>query len=156
MHSKIYQISTSPIEDDFLTPSSLYDNSSDFADYIGDEYPEKERLEAAECLAEILPELFNYVGEGTLVYKGMNNFLQDWADEIKRQASEMTADNILKDIRLFKLSKLTDATHRGLYSRFYIEDWNGLAGPASDLIEFLARKKEGTLLYVGAVIDFHF
>lgn len=157
MHGKIYQIGLKQIsKEDYVSPTDFYENSSDFADYIGDEYPEKERLEDVEHLAEIFPELFDYVGDGTLQYKGMGTFLQDWVDEIKRQASEMTADNILKDIRLFKLSKLTDTTHRGLDSRFYIEDWNGLAGPASDLIEFLAKQKEGTLIYVGSVIDFHF
>jgi len=157
MHDKIFQIGLKPIsKEDYVSPMAFYENSSDFADYIGDEYSEKERLETAEHLAKIFPELLDYVGDGTLQYKGMGTFLQDWVDEIKRQASEMTANNILKDIRLFKLSKLTDTTHRGLNSRFYIEDWNELAGPATDLIEFLARQKEGTRLYVGAVIDFHF
>lgn len=157
MHSKIFQIGLKPIsKEDYVSPMDFYENSGDFADYIGEEYPEKERLNATEYLAEIFPELLDYVGDGTLRYKGMGTFLQDWADEIHSLAGEIKADNILKDFHRFRLSELTERTHKGTHSRFYIEDWNGCASPASDLIEFLGKQKEGTLLYVGAVIDFHF
>lgn len=157
MHSKIYQIGLKPMSvDDYVHPDEFYENSDDFADYIGDEYPEKERLEAAEYLAEIFPELLDYVGDGTLRYKGMGTFLQDWADKIHSLAEEIKADNIIKYPHRVRLSLLTENTHKEINSRFYIEDWNGYAGPSSDLIEFLAKQKDGTLIYVGSVIDFHF
>ena len=157
MHSKIYQIGLEPIsKENYISSTDFYENSGDFADYIGDEYPEKERLEAAEGLAELFPELFDYVGDGTLRYKGMGTFLQDWADKIHSLAGEITKDNIIKGLHRFLLSCLTERTHKEINSRFYIEEWNGYAGPAADLIEFLGKQKEGTLLYVGAIIDFHF
>ena len=157
MHGKIYQIGLKPMNvDDYVHPDEFYENSNDFADYIGDEYPEKERLEASEYLAESLPELFDYVGDGILRYNGVGTFLQDWADKIHGLAGEINADNIIKYPHRVRLSLLTEDTHKKINSRFYIEDWNGYAGPASDLIEFLAKQKEGTLIYVGNVIDFHF
>ena len=157
MHSKIYQIGLKPIsKEDYVSSTDFYENSDDFADYIGDKYPEEERLEAAENLAGIFPELFDYIGDGSLRYKGMGTFLQEWADKIHSLAGEITKDNIMKGLHRFRLSRLTATTHKEINSRFYIEDWNGCAGPASDLIEFLGCQKEGTLLYVGAVIDFHF
>lgn len=157
MHSKIYQIGLKPMTvDDYVHPDEFYENSNDFADYIGDEYVEEDRLEAIEYLAEFFPELFCYVGDGALQYKGMGTFLQEWADKIHSLAGEITKDNIMKGLHRFRLSRLTATTHKEISSRFYIEQWNGCAGPASDLIEFLGSLKEGTLLYVGAVIDFHF
>lgn len=157
MHSKIYQIGLKPInKEDYASSTDFYENSGDFADYIGDEYPEKERLEAVEGLAEILPEFFDYVGDGTLRYKGMGTFLLDWTKEIKRQANEMTAENVLEDARRYKMSYIMSRTHRDIELRFYIEDWSGCAEPLGEFVKYLSMIKEGTRLYVGAVIDFHF
>ena len=157
MHSRIFQISTRPIEDDFLTPSSLYDNSSDFADYIGDELEGNERLECIEHLAETLSDLFDYdKADGTLIYKGLGTFLDDWANAIKEQANAINADNILKNLNLYKLESILNRTHRNIYYRFYSEDYNNYAGPASDLIEWLNTLEKGTRLYIGSVIDYHF
>lgn len=157
MHSKIYQIGLRPVNvDDYVHPDEFYENSSDFADYIGDEYPEKERLEAAECLAETIPELFDYVGDGALRYKGMGTFLLDWTKEIKRQANEMTAESVLEDARRYKMSYIMSRTHLDIELRFYIEDWSGCAEPFGEFVKYLSTIKDGARLYVGAVIDFHF
>lgn len=157
MHSKIFQIGLMPIkEDEFVSPSGFYENSSDFADYIGEEFCGKDRLESIEYLAESLSELLDYKGDGILVYKGMGTFLTEWVNAIQDKADSLLTDNILQDVNLYRIKHLTDRTHKDLNYRFYLDEWNGWAGPASDLIEFLNTLKEGTLLYVGAVIDYHF
>ena len=52
-HSKIYQISSKPIaEDEYASPSDFYENSGDFADYIGDEMKGDDRRECIESLAD--------------------------------------------------------------------------------------------------------
>ena len=157
MHSKIYQISLKPLEkEDYLKPSDLYENSQDFADYIGDEFEGDSRIECIEYLSECLSEFFDYVGNGTLLYKGMGDFLTDWVEQIKLLADSITPENVLKELNLYYLSSVTEKTHKNMSSRFYIEDYNCFAGPLSDLVEFLATRKEGEKIYVGSVIDYHF
>ena len=156
MHSTIYQISDKPIEiDNFLYSEYFYDNSNNFADYIGDEYKDERRTEKIEDFAEYYKDLFDLDGE-VLVFKGLGSFLNDWAEAIKKAASELTADNILKGLNLYHLGGMTERTHLDTYSRFYIEDWNNCAGDFGDFISWLSHLDVGTRLYFGALIDFHF
>lgn len=157
MHSKIFQLGTTPITpDEYVRPSNFYENSSGFADYIGGELNDKERKVYCQYLAEALPELFDHIDDYTLRYKGMGTFLEEWVNAIQEMANSLSTDNILQELNLYRMKLLTYNTHRNLDYRFYLDEWNGWAGPASDLIEFLNTLKEGTLLYVGAVIDYHF
>ena len=58
MHSNIYQISSKPIcPDDYASPDMYYDNSSDFADYIGDAYEGEEREERIENFGRIISDV---------------------------------------------------------------------------------------------------
>lgn len=156
MHSKIFQIGLEPIDnDEKLTPVSLYDNSSDFADYIGDEVTGKNRLELIKMMASTFEELFDCKGD-VLIFKGMGTFLEDWAKAIQQAANNLNANANDWQLKMYGVAKLTERTHKDSYSRFYMEDWNCYAGPASDLIEFLTTLEKGTKLYVGAVIDYHF
>lgn len=161
MHSKIFQVGTKPIsKDDYASPSDFYDNSSDFADYIGEPIDDNEREEYVGYLAHALRGVFKPAGRDCLVYLGddaLNAFLQEWADDIRRQANELTAENIMKDVRLYNIRATTKETHRLEDFRIHIEEWNGWAGPFGDIIEFANNQlKEGDKIYVGAIIDYHF
>lgn len=161
MHSRIFQVSSEPIgKDEYVSPSDFYDNSNDFADYIGDEIEGEGRDDSVGYLAHELEGVFTAVGRDHLVYLGddaLREFKQKWADSIKAQAAELTADNILSDARLYRISLSTEETHVDSSYRFYIEEWNGYAGPFSDIIEWAAsRLHEGDSIYIGAVIDYHF
>jgi hypothetical protein len=161
MHSNIYQISSSPIsEDEYASPSRYYDNSGDFADYIGDAYEDDERLERIDNFANIIGDVFDYKGDGVFVYKGadaMRKFKQAWIDELKRQASELTADNMFVNLRLFHLEQLTKKTHVDASSRVDIDSWaGGVAYPLGELYEWANSKlNKGDRIYIGAVIDYH-
>jgi len=160
-HSNIYQISRKPIDkDDYKTSSEYYDNSSDFADYIGDELEGELRDKAISELAELIKDVFEYIGDGVFVYRGkrfMQGFKQDWADEIKHLAEEMTADNMTKNQRLYNIGQTTLETHLRSDCRVDLVDWcNGVANPLGELFEFADYKlRKGCKLYVGAVIDYH-
>lgn len=155
MHSKIFQISISPITN-LLTPSALYDNS-EFADYIGDVMEGKERLGCIENLVATLSENFDYDRQSdTLIFKGMGSFLNEWANAIKEKTETITADNILSWDSISKIGRMASDTHKFLSERFYIEDYNGFAEPAYDLFAFLSNFEEGTRLYIGSVIDYHY
>lgn len=158
MHSKIFQISSKPIDrDDYKCPDDYYDNSSEFADYIGDEMKGERREECIGYLALNLSDLFSYDGEA-FVYKGndaMHAFNKKWIDAIKESAGDLTDENLL--FNLYRLRKLTKSTHKESSFRFDIEEWNGWAGPMYDIVDYAAsRLKEGDRIYVGAVIDYHY
>lgn len=161
MHSKIFQISSKPIsKDEYTSSETYYDNSSSFADYIGEEVEDwEQRDNCVGYLAHDLRGLFTAVGRDHLVYLGedaLHSFLQEWADDIKARAAELTADNILANQRLWNLRATTNETHRCSSYRVHIEEWNGYAGPFKDIIEWAANElKEGDSIYIGAIIDYH-
>ena len=162
MHSKIFQISSKPIsKDEYTSPETYYDNSSSFADYIGEEVEDEERRD--ECVGYLAHELrgvFTAVGRDHLVYLGKDalySFLQEWSDDIKAKTAGLTADNILSNQRLYNLRATTNETHRRSECRVHIAEWNGWAGPFMDIIEWAANElKEGDSIYIGAIIDYHF
>lgn len=160
MHSKIFQISKSPIDkEDYASPCYYYDNSDEFADYIGDEEEGEFREDCIKYLAKWLSDLFSYDGKA-FVYKGkdaLQEFKRKWAEAIKDLASGLTADNILSDGNINKLKALARETHLDTSFRFDIEEWNGWAGPMHDLIDYAEYNlKSGDRIYIGAVIDYHY
>lgn len=162
-HSRIYQVSSKPIKKyDYATPDEFYENSSDFADYIGDEQKGDDRKEDIKRLADVLSDLFTLDEKGeALVYKGddaMQKFKEAWADAIRNAAQDITADNVLESSLRWKVRSICEKTHLQTPRRMKIEEWNGWAGPMGDLIEWVAYKKfkAGKKLYIGAVIDYHY
>lgn len=156
MHSNIFQVSATPISyDNFLTSEYFYEDAHDFADYIGDEYEDEARTEKIQLFAKHYKDLFDLDGE-VLVFKGLGSFLHDWAEALKEAANKLNEDNILKELNLYRLERLTQTTHTDNDARFFIDDWNNYAGDFGDFISWLSRLEVGTRIYFGAVIDFHF
>lgn len=161
MHSKIFQVSIQPIEvDDYCSSDDFYENN-DFADYIGDVLEGDDRKACIGYLADTLKDLFAYDPNlETLTYKGegaMEAFKKAWAACLHEEAAKVTADNILDLLPLIHVSRTCEETHLGTSYRFYIENYNGYAAPAIDLIEYVADKmKAGDKLYIGAVVGYHF
>lgn len=162
MHSKIYQISNKPIDkEDYQSPETYWDNSGDFADYIGDEYEDEDRDEAIEYLADLLKDVFEHKGGGEFRYKGkeaMEKFKQAWADELRRQAGLLTPENLFRDQNLYKIRKVTEETHLSTSYRVDIADWaEDVAYPFGELFEYAASQlKKNDRIYVGAVIGYHY
>lgn len=159
MHGRIFQISTKPInKEDFCTSDYFYDNSSDFADYIGDEIEGKEREGDIKEFADLVSDVFTLKGKDVLVFKGtdaLNNFLKVWVDKIKSAALDLDTNNILRLSTLYNIRSLTENTHLASYYRVALED-DGYASPLADLFTNMAESlKKGDCLYVGAVIDYH-
>lgn len=162
-HSKIFQIGSKPIkEEDYASPEEFYDNSQDFADYIGDELTGDDRREYIKYLADRLKDLFTLDEKcNALVYKGeaaMQQFKEKWAAAIRFAAREITEDNVLESSPRWKVRSISRETHLQSTYRVSIEEWNGYAGPLGDLIEWVACSnfKAGKKLYIGAVIDYHY
>lgn len=162
-HSRIYQVSSKRIaKGDYASPDDFYENSGDFADYIGDEQTGDDRKEDIEHLANTLSDIFDLSDDGeTLIYKGdeaMQKFKKDWAAAIRKAAREITEDNVLESSPRWQVRSICNETHLQTSRRVKIEEWNGWAGPMDDLIEWMAYKKfkAGKKLYIGAVIDYHY
>lgn len=161
MHSNIYQISSSPIsEDEYESPSNYYENSGDFADYIGDAYEGEEREEEIKDFASIIEDVFAYKGGGEFEYKGkeaMRKFKQAWIDELQSKVAALTPDNLFKEQNLFSIWQLTEKTHLDVSSRVSIAKWCGeCAYPLGELFEWAdSQLKKGDRFYIGAVIDYH-
>ena len=162
MHSKIFQISSEPIDkENYNSPSDYYDNSGDFADYIGDELTDERREDAIGYLADLLKDVFTPSGRDTLTYKGeeaLRQFKQKWADRIKAMANELTADNLFSEQRLYLIQSVATETHLRTAYRVDIQDWcGGVAYPFGELFEWAASQlKEGDRIYIGAIIDYHY
>lgn len=161
-HSKIFQIASKPIyEDEYNCPADFYENSDDFADYIGEEVSdEEERKECIDHLADTIDDVFTHEGDGVFVYKGeeaLRKFKQAWLAEIQHLTDNLNEDNLLKNQNQYRLSAATEQTHLHSYYRIMIEAWNGCAAPIADLFEFTeSQMKAGDHIYVGAVIDYHY
>lgn len=162
MHSNIYQISSRPIsEDEYATPSRYYDNSGDFADYIGEAYGGVARGEKIENFADIIKDVFAYKGGGVFEYKGneaMRKFKQAWIDELRSKVDALHITTLLCSPYLSNIRQLTEKTHLDASSRVDIAEWCGdCAYPLGELFEWAdSQLKKGDRFYIGAVIDYHF
>ena len=160
-HSRIFQVSNKRIDkDDYVEPDNFYENSGDFADYIGNEQEGGDRKEDIGYLADTLRDLFTLDTTGeALVYRGeeaMKAFKEAWAVCLREEAGKVTAENVLEWQPRYDVRRTCEETHLRTSYRFYIEEENGFAGPCDDLIEYAASMKQGDKLYIGAVIDYHY
>lgn len=162
MHSCIFQVGTKPIsEDNFYKPEYLYENSSDFADYIGDEYTEEKRADCIKDLAKELEEIFTLDEKELFFTKkdkaSFDKFLEKWAKAIKDSAAKIDKSSVLRGTSRYKVESACNETHLMSSFRFVIEDYNGgYAAPMSELIEYVSDMRKGRKIYIGAVIDYHF
>lgn len=156
MHSCIFQVSAEPIKEcDYISPCLFYENCGDFADYIGDPITGDDRLDNIRYIFESFGDMFN-VDKDVITFNGLGSFVKEWNEYIRELSSKLD-DNEYKDRNIWMIRNACKETHLEICSRFLIEEWNGWAGPASDLIGFLQyRVKPGDKLYIGAVIDYHF
>jgi hypothetical protein len=137
-------------------PDAYYEDCSSFADYIGNEFEGQVRESCVEGFSKCLSDILEYQGNSTLIYKGMDGFVQDWINAIKDYANKLTEQNIMKEYYLYRLKKLVDKTHLEIESRFSIDEYDEHPNSLATLMEFLSHQKIGTKIYVGSVVDFHF
>lgn len=160
-HSRIFQLGLKPIKkEDYASSEQFYDNSHDFADYIGDEVEGAERKEDIGRLADTLKDIFTLDAKNdALVYKGesaMSAFKAEWAAGIAKAASVINGRNVVESHHRHEVEKVCDCTHLNTGFRFKIEGWSDYAGTAAELVSYVASEmKHGAKLYVAAVIDYH-
>ena len=161
MHSEIIQITLERVGKE----STLNQNT---LDTVGEEYSidytrdlsKQERREAIDRFVASLPQgMFSLKDDGeTLVYMGgMDAFKQKWIDEIRAKANEITPDNIFDWVgSRWQLTNLLKNPLK-MDVRFYMSDYDDVYTYKSlEFMERVAGLKEGTELYIGGVVDYHF
>lgn len=155
MHSKIFEISRSPIsKDNRLTSAYFEDDHESYADYIGDDVEESERAYYIDIF-NVFPFLKVDGDKVTFTStQDLHTFIDVWIDEIKEKVASLDIDNIFRTDG-YIAEKMFEITHENIYSRFYIHDYNGWAAPVSDFIEWCQGLTDGDEFYIGGIIDFH-
>ena len=159
MHSKIFQVSATPINaDNYTSPEFFYDSCSGWADYIGEPCEGDERKDCIKHLQSRFSDLFDLDETGeVLIYKGgLDEFKKEWAEAIRNAAAQINEDTVLKWSKRRDLVRACEETHLETSYRFSIEKWDTYAHAAKEFVEYIADTlKVGDKVYIGAVIDFH-
>lgn len=152
MHNNIFQLSASPIDaDEFITESSFEPSEiDDFADYVRE--PDGDLFKAYDEFP-FLGTMFTR-DEDKLVFKGCGDTLDVWRTAI-RQEMEKLCDGGSEhmDDTYGAVQILTEPfTH----DRFYLNEYYNYPMDSSEFLQYCANNlKEGDVLYLGGILDFH-
>lgn len=161
MHSTIFQITKEQVfGDNLLNEDTISQGDGTSYDYCS-EIDDEERQRCIETLVnEILPKgMFELTSPNTMVYKGG---IEDWKKScianIQQKAQELTPDNIIDWIGpIYQLEKAIK-NPLGTSYQFYFEEetFQCYAEESYELLRFVSLLEEGTTLYFGGIIDYHF
>lgn len=157
MHSTLFQIATSPIEEEnLLTENSIPFGEGTDLDYL-DERTDKARLELIKVLVdEVMPHgMFIIEGEDQLVYQGgYQEWAEKWVKDIHEKARAVTVENVTEWIGpAYQLQKAVENPF-DCGTRFCI-DGDTAPEQSAVLMATVARMKKGDSLYIGSVFNFH-
>ena len=160
MHSRIFQISTQPIDrENYIDENTFIDGDYSFYDYCAN-VSEDERKENIRSLLEYaLPKgMFELTSDDTIRYNGgIEQWKAEYVANVWKKAEALTVENMLewsstRDIKQAVENPLdTDC-------RFYLdgEGWQTFAEQSFAFMEFVCGLEPGTVLYIGGVVDYHF
>lgn len=152
MHSNVFQIGLKqdmqPVTEDVVLESRFV--QADDATILHDK-----RHERIEILVnEILPKgMFAWDNENCLTYTGgMKEWREQYAQHIKDATAKLDGDNV------FQLQfRIINAVLRDSHvNSLFIWDEDNYADYFTGFMETVSRLKEGTRLYIGTVMDYHF
>ena len=149
MHSKIIEISKTPIErDEFISDDCFIPEEwGGFADYI--------QSVSAKTEDEVIGWIDEYgIFERNgreLTLRDLNPFIEDWRSEIKKRANNI---DFTDGLALYLLREVVKETHLEVYSRFYFGEEFMTFG---DFVHWLYNHYEpGDKFYIGGILDYHF
>lgn len=151
MHNNIFQLSASPIDaDEFITESSFEPSEiDDFADYVS-EY--EGDLSDAYSEFPFLGTMFTR-DDDKLIYKGCNEVFQAWHKAVCKETDKLSEEGLKDGMNTWRVKKLLDEPFTR--DRFYLNEY-GYSIDSSEFLQYCAKNiKEGDVLYLGGVLDFH-
>ena len=99
MHSRIFQISTEPIDkENYLNEDTLQQGDGSFYDYCSEIDEEDRKEDIANLVNHALPGgMFELISDDTMRYNGgIEQWKEEYVANIKKRADALTVDNMLK------------------------------------------------------------
>ena len=158
MHSSIIELTLEHLDrEDWAHEDDFYDDEK--VDYVS-ELDDEERSESIANFQDgedpFFSGLFTPGDDETIIFKGKDalNYIQkEWLNSIKKEF-----DNFVESGN-FDPSGVTHEINHVLHSDylFCLPDWTGCCAVWSrELINWLNTLEDGTVLHIGAVIDYHY
>ncbi len=151
MHSRIFEITSEPINsEDYLTSSMLDpEQYSGFADYIDDEVDAENSIEwFATCMSGI----FDCDGRRVKL-RDISGFIDLWKADVRDKAGKFDPNG--DRMSSYYLRKALNKTHEGIEFRFFDQD-RGLMSARQLIENVLLYHKPGDKFYIGGILDYHF
>lgn len=161
MHSTIIQITTEKVEkENFLTEDNVCSWDSRDIDYCSEIDDDERKDRINRLVNEWLPSgMFTLVDDNAIRYNGgAEEWKEQWLKLIQERASHITNDNILNSIGpMYRLEKaLLNPLDIGVLFYDDSENMNSYAEHSAEFMRSVCQLEEGTLLYIGGVLDYHF
>ena len=158
MHSRIVELTLEPLDrEDWAHEDCFCDDEK--VNYVS-ELDDEERSESITNFLDgedpFFSGLFIPGDNDTIIFKGkdaLNNIQKEWVNSIKKEV-----DNFVESGN-FDTYEVTHAINHVLDSDylFCLPDWTGYCAVWSrELINWLNTLEDGTVLHIGAVIDYHY
>jgi len=153
-HSSIYQISFEPLhKDEWITPDDFYQGYDAMFEYATD-LDKDERRDALKHLTKILKGVCTRKGH-TLTIVNMEKFWKRWNNAIRKQLDVVKENPLKNQEELRRVEYTYEMTHKGVGDLFYIDNWNNCADYFNSFCNMCRDKGEGTKLYIGGIVGFH-
>ncbi|MCR5669654.1 MAG: hypothetical protein K6G10_01495 [Butyrivibrio sp.] len=153
-HSRIYQISRSPIsKDDYIDESRYYDCFvGEIADYVSED---TDRDEDIKTLKASLGDAAVIEGDKLTITNKQSFFKRNYRNWIAmlNKLKDISLEEFCepdKDLNIFRLNCLYNDRHD-----IYMDDNDEECGNQT-LSDFLRDADDGDVFYLGATIDYHF
>lgn len=158
MHSRIFQVDRGPIQrDEWPNEDAVVENSrSSLIDYAFTLKDDEERKRNIANLANLIGGMFALNIDGiSMTYKGgMEEWRKSYVAHIITTAESLNSENVFNSLQLFNLQKAIK--HPLPYNLFILGD-DEFAIDSVEFMEWVDRRfKVGDILYIGAVLDYHF
>ncbi|WP_285948815.1 hypothetical protein [Bacteroides congonensis] len=160
MHSRIFQISTEPIDkENYLNEDTLQQGDGSFYDYCSEIDEENRKEDIANLVNHALPNgMFELISDDTMRYNGgIEQWKEEYVANIKKRADALTVDNMLEWCSTYYLKQAIENPLDTAY-HFYLDSDGcpAFAEQSFAFMEFVCALEPGTVLYIGGVIDYHF
>ena len=160
MHSRIFQISKTPIDrDDYIEEDKYYDHwfTNSVADYVDGDTNRYDDIKWLQSCYENEGLSFGRDDSGEyFVVEDKSRYFETNFEEFKKalqELSEKTFDDFMNGERRMSLYRLKSSYDEEL--GFYIDD-NGEYQGLATFDRFMRCATEGEKYYIGATIDYHF
>lgn len=159
MHSRIFQVSQEPINEENLLGEYRYEEDfvGRIADYVAKQtYKGQDYIEDLKWLQEATDGLEVDVEAGTIIVKSKEEYFSEKHDrfmELAEKLSCITLEEFIGEDKFFDMHDLK-AAYDDKYS-FYIDDNDEYCG-LTTLDNWVRNAEENKTYYVGSIFDYHF